>query len=170
MRKIEEQMLRAIAEHRNWRKSNTRVNIVNEWAEVFLFGNKIAQINLDSGDIYATHHGYPTVTTKSRLRALGLLLHQKNKTLYVEAPNGVLVPWTTICRCRSYSILRFTDDGYFCESAYDTWPEMRTEQQIMEQARLAVIEKMKNGIKARIKRQTRQMDRNTTWWVSPNFF
>lgn len=170
MRKIEQQMLRAIAERRNWKRSYTRVNIVNNWAEVFLFGNKIAQINLDSGVIYATHCGWPTVTTKSRLRALGLLLHQKNKTLYVEAPNGVLVPWTTICRCRSYSILRFTDDGYFCESAYDTWPEMRTEQQIREDERQRRIQEEKSSSEATLKHLRRQWHRDHTMWSNPDFF
>lgn len=162
-------MLRAIAKRRNWKKSNTRVNIVNNWAEVFLFGNKIAQIDLDSGVIYATHCGWPTVTTKSRLCALGVQLYQAKKMFYVQSANGVSIPWTTVHRSYTYSILSFTKNGYFLE--YETrWPEMLTDEQIMEQARLAAIEKMKNGVKARLKRLNRQVVRDKTWWGNPDFF
>lgn len=162
-------MLRAIAKRRNWKKSNTRVNIVNNWAEVFLFGNKIAQIDLDSGVIFATHCGWPTVTTKSRLCALGVQLYQAKKIFYVQSANGVSIPWTTVHRHYNYTILSFTKNGYFLELE-PRWPEMLTDEQIREKARLAAIEKMKNGVKARLKRLTRQNERNKTWWSSPYFF
>lgn len=173
MRKIEQEMLRAIAEHRNWRKSNTRVNIVNDWAEVWLFNSKIAQIDLKNGDIYANHCGWATLTTLSRYKALGLHARQKNKEW--------LVVWDD---CRELSgcwtrrlghnhdvsfFLHFNKDGYLIETT-NTYPEMLTDEQIMEQARLAAIEKKKNGVKARLKRQVRQIKRDTTWWSNPNFF
>lgn len=169
MRKIEEQMLRAIAKRRNWKKSNTRVNIVNKWAEVFLFGNKIAQIDLDSGVIYATHCGWPTVTTKSRLCALGVQLYQAKKMFYVQDANGVSMPWTTVHRHYSYTLLSFTKNGYFLECE-PRWPEMLTEQQIYEIGRQRRIERQKNSPKAIRKRGTRASLRYSAMWGNPNFF
>jgi len=169
MRKIEEQMLRAIAKRRNWKKSNTRVNIVNNWAEVFLFGNKIAQIDLDSGVIYATHCGWPTVTTKSRLCALGVQLYQAKKMFYVQSVNGVSVQWTTVHRSYTYTILSFTKNGYFLELE-PRWPEILTDKQMKEQERLKKIEKEKSSVSARLKHLHRQVVREKTWWVSPDFF
>ena len=166
-------MLRAIAEHRNWRKSNTRVNIVNDWAEVWLFGNKIAQIDLKNGDIYANHCGWATHTTLSRYKALGIIVRQKSKMWWIEWTHG-----ERCCRVWSRAIgytghiscfLHFNKDGYLIETT-NAYPEMLTDEQIMEQARLAAIEKTKNSLRARIKRQTRQNERNTTWWSSPYFF
>lgn len=169
MRKIEQEMLRAIAKRRNWKKSNTRVNIVNNWAEVFLFGNKIAQIDLDSGVIYATHCGWPTVTTKSRLCALGVQLYQANKMFCVQSVNGVSVPWTTVHRSYTYTILSFTTNGYFLELE-PRWPEMLTEQQIYEIGRQRLIEKQKNSPEAIRKRGTRTSLHYSAMWGNPNFF
>lgn len=173
MRKIEKEMLRAIAEHRNWRKSNTRVNIVNDWAEVWLHGNKIAQIDLKNGDIYANHCGWATRTTLSRYKALGIIVRQKSKRWWIEWTDGQMC-----CRVWSSSIgytgdvycfLHFNKDGYLIETT-NAYPEMLTDEQIMEQARLTAIEKKKNGAKARLKRQFRQIKRDTTWWSNPHFF
>lgn len=70
MRKIEQQMCRAIHKNMNWQSANTSVHYNEESGEsiVRLHGNKIAVI----GDDYMTifDGGHQTKTTKSRLNAL----------------------------------------------------------------------------------------------------
>ena len=70
MRKIEKQMVAALNQGRDWKLDNTEVTPAGE---VFLYGNKIAfreegAMRRDE----ATFRRWPTSTTKSRLRALGL--------------------------------------------------------------------------------------------------
>jgi len=76
MRKIEEQMLDAIHEGRNWKSGNTQV-VCTQFAHgedvidrvtVILHGSPIAIITPDHVD--ASDCGYQTPTTKSRLNAV----------------------------------------------------------------------------------------------------
>ena len=93
MRKIEEEMLQAIKERRTWAKDNTRVefargeNGATWWCDVYLHGNHIAKfdemtwrptVNVN------TLARWPTVTTKSRLRALGANIVTKRGTVYLN--------------------------------------------------------------------------------------
>ena len=73
MRKIEQQLNKAIRARKGFKLDNTRL----EWADglglVYLHGHHIATI--DSGQavpIPATFSAWPTRTTASRLRALGV--------------------------------------------------------------------------------------------------
>jgi hypothetical protein len=79
MRKIEREMLEAISLKTDWSKDNTRVNQYRGIANIYLYDNWIAQ------HVYATKYEYartspltvtfkewPTTTTRSRLRALGI--------------------------------------------------------------------------------------------------
>ena len=74
MRKIEEKMVSAIAEKRNFFSGNTQVVVNkgknNEYCvQVLLYGNLIyAEIN---GESFYSDCGWRTATTASRLRALG---------------------------------------------------------------------------------------------------
>ena len=86
MRKIEKFMLAAIEHHVPWRMDNTQVTIDFNTAHVFLHGNHIASIvnggtpivNLD------TLRKYPTTTTKSRLRALGVNVYTRKGITFVN--------------------------------------------------------------------------------------
>lgn len=86
MKKIEKFMLAAIKHHVPWSMNNTQVSIDANTAHVFLFGNHIAsvvnggtpRVNLD------TLRRYPTPTTKSRLRALGVDLYTKKGITFVN--------------------------------------------------------------------------------------
>ena len=70
MRKIEENMLQAIAARKNWRSGNTAVEVETSGAvSVWLHGNCIAVIDGQSKKFKTA--GWATVTTASRLRALG---------------------------------------------------------------------------------------------------
>ena len=106
MRKIEKEMLNAIRNRvRYWGKDNTRV----EWnsivkgsapmrhvakSDVFLHGNHIATVYQDTGEIEVnlyTLRKWPSMTTRSRLRALGAnlvsikgVLHLNGKSIYAE--------------------------------------------------------------------------------------
>ena len=82
MRVIEKEMLEAIKHGRDWSKDNTRVEIDagyrTYFADVYLHGNHIAEVicRIGSRDRVKpnieTLRNYPTRTTLSRLRVLGV--------------------------------------------------------------------------------------------------
>jgi hypothetical protein len=78
MRKIEKAMCAAIGNKQSFSLDNTRVEYINdangETAEVYLFNNHIGTYVYKQVKFYVngtTFAKWPTVTTKSRLRALG---------------------------------------------------------------------------------------------------
>jgi len=80
MRKIEQQMMQAVENNRTWAAGNTSVGrdaVIPNLMAVRLHGNHIASIEIADGRILNrwiniwTLDEYPTVTTLSRLRALG---------------------------------------------------------------------------------------------------
>ena len=93
MRKIEQQMLQAIANRRDWRSNNTEVQCVTfphggeeiDRVYVRLHGSTIAIITPNEVD--ASDCGWQTPTTKSRLHVLlqefcGVGVCQKNRIWY----------------------------------------------------------------------------------------
>jgi hypothetical protein len=85
MRKIEQQMIKAIREGRNWKSGNTKVVVLTDeltgmpYADVYLHDNHIAVATPNTWDVHPhanpnknTFYVWPTVTTRSRLRALGV--------------------------------------------------------------------------------------------------
>ena len=69
MREIEKMMVNAVANKQNFKRSNTEVKNINGSVFVALHGNLIfASID---GKKYYSNAGWNTVTTASRLRALG---------------------------------------------------------------------------------------------------
>ena len=70
MRKIEQQMIAAIKEKRNWASGNTSVHYSEEYksSTVYLHGNLIAIVYENDAELFDA--GYKTVTTKSRLNAI----------------------------------------------------------------------------------------------------
>lgn len=85
MRKIEAQMNAAIRARRDWSKSNTEVQVWNHGnhneTRVYLHGNLICRINHNTGTRQFYSRGWHTVTTKSRLNALGADLRIKDYSL-----------------------------------------------------------------------------------------
>lgn len=82
MRLIEKEMNAAINEGRDWAKDNTRVvsDAGGTIVDVFLHGNHIAEIQQrrDSHTVFVnrdTLRNWPTRTTLSRLRALGVSVY-----------------------------------------------------------------------------------------------
>ena len=69
MRRIEEKMVAAFKENRNWSESNTSVVCANGITSVYLFGNRIAR--KQNGKTKFSKCGWNSATTASRLRALG---------------------------------------------------------------------------------------------------
>lgn len=65
------------------RKPKTLNNTSTDGQSLFLFGNKIAEHRPDG--VWFTLAGWPTVTTRDRLNALGARLHQVN---FVTCLNG----------------------------------------------------------------------------------
>lgn len=81
MRKIEENMKAAVFTMKNWQQDNTQVKVYTKGGfkvlDVYLHGNKIFE-GWEDGRQFFTLAGWNTVTTKSRLRALGVNIRQKN--------------------------------------------------------------------------------------------
>ena len=88
MRKIEEQMNEALANGVNWAGSNTTVTESSREGaqDVYLHGNHIATVYF--GEVVKvnkeTLRKYPTVTTKSRLRALGADVTTRKGITYLD--------------------------------------------------------------------------------------
>jgi len=77
MRKIEQQMNNAIGSQDNWSKDNTMVTYVPEVnsSAIYLHGHHIATYVHNTGTTVPntdTFRDWPTATTRSRLRALGV--------------------------------------------------------------------------------------------------
>jgi len=95
MRKIEQQMNRAIANKADWSSSNTRVefNDSTNCSSVFLHGHRIATLCHETKAVKVDSCGWQTVTTKSRLNAIldevkwGARVFQKNFDWFVSFNN-----------------------------------------------------------------------------------
>ena len=89
MRKIEKEMLNALRNGATWNKDNTMVHCSGD---VYLHGNHIANVDPDTGELKVnlyTLRKWPSMTTRSRLRALGAnlvsikgVLHLNGKSIY----------------------------------------------------------------------------------------
>jgi len=86
MRKIEKQMNDAIKKGKNWSCGNTQVIHESSACYVYLHGNRLATITSYDNiivDIDTLRH-WPTPTTKSRLKALGVDVYTKNHVTYLN--------------------------------------------------------------------------------------
>ena len=98
MRKIEQQMNRAIANRTDWSSSNTRVefNDSTNCSSVFLHGHNIATFDHNVKAVKISSCGWQTVTTKSRLNAIldevkwGAKVAQVNWKWFVSFNNQVV--------------------------------------------------------------------------------
>ena len=92
MRKIEQQMNRAISNRSNWAGSNTTVtfNDSTNCSSVFLHGHRIATFDHNVKAVKLSSCGWHTPTTKSRLNAIlsevkyGCSVFQKQWNWYVS--------------------------------------------------------------------------------------
>lgn len=85
MRKIENDMVRAVEARKNWAVSNTAVVVDkdNGTITVKLHGNPI-YIHTITGKHYVTCAGWNSNTTRSRLRALGFYVVSKDFTPHLN--------------------------------------------------------------------------------------
>ncbi len=88
MRKIEEQMISAIHSQKRWSMANTIVSPIDDTnVAVYLHGHEIAIVNTYNGFTMTnvdTLRRYPTNTTKSRLRALGVNVVTRKGITYLD--------------------------------------------------------------------------------------
>lgn len=89
MREIEHSMWFAIRRKYNWEKGNTAVvyDPSSEKSGVFLFDNHIGNYNHILQEFETnidTLESYPSKTTMSRLRALGVDVHRNCNVLYLH--------------------------------------------------------------------------------------
>lgn len=86
MRVIEEKMLHAVKTGRNYRSKNTVVSVDTDGIRVYLHGNCIFAV-VDGVRRFSLA-GWNTVTTRSRLNALGVDVRQKN---FEPVFNGIVI-------------------------------------------------------------------------------
>ena len=99
MRKIEQQMNRALVNRNNWAGSNTSVsyNENTDCSSVYLHGHQIATLDHKNQALKLSSCGYETVTTKSRLNAIldeidyGCKVFQKQWDWYFRSNNNQTV-------------------------------------------------------------------------------
>ena len=94
MRVIEKQMLAAINSGRDWSKDNTRVVVEADYrsyfADVYLHGHHIAEVFCAMGCDDHVHvnrdtlREWPTRTTMSRLRALGVDVYTRKGNVILD--------------------------------------------------------------------------------------
>ncbi|UFK09579.1 hypothetical protein [Xanthomonas phage DES1] len=70
MRKIEQQMIKAIKKGKDWTSGNTKVINMGNITNVYLHGHMIAIAHPNHGTLEISLAGWNTVTTRSRLSAL----------------------------------------------------------------------------------------------------
>lgn len=88
MRKIEQLMNNAIHSQKRWALQNTIVSPIDDVnVAVYLHGHEIAIVNTHNGFTMTnidTLRRYPTNTTKSRLRALGVSVSTRKGVTYLD--------------------------------------------------------------------------------------
>lgn len=88
MRKIEQLMNQAIQSQKRWALQNTIVSPIDDTnVAVYLHGHEIAIVNTYNGFTMTnvdTLRRYPTNTTKSRLRALGVDVSTRKGVTYLD--------------------------------------------------------------------------------------
>jgi hypothetical protein len=89
MRKLEQKMVAALNSAENFNGGNTTVifDKNTNQSSIFLHGHLIAEYNHKRCAVYAnieTLMHYPTLTTKSRLRALGVNVYTKKGVTYLN--------------------------------------------------------------------------------------
>jgi hypothetical protein len=103
MRKIEQQMIAAIKERRNWKSGNTAVELTSDGGMfITLYGHIIAEISFVflGGSVKMGDCGYRTATTRSRLNAVigatfgryGVGIFQKDYEWFFQK-GGEILPW-----------------------------------------------------------------------------
>lgn len=103
MRRIEENMLSAVRNGRNFRNGNTEVKVTKEDGEqitrVLLHGNCIFEQVQNISGLYEKYFnlcGWNTPTTRSRLNALGVNVRQKNYEAVYNGQPISLCQWYTV--------------------------------------------------------------------------
>ena len=86
-RKIEEQMLDAIREEKDFTLRNTRVEVidfpgVSKRVNVYLYSKCICKLTED--ELEVNHHGFMTVTTKSRINAVMREFNGRTEIIQVQ--------------------------------------------------------------------------------------
>lgn len=76
MNKISVEAAIAFAENKDFKRSNTLVNIVAGQRTMWIYGNPIAT-TLDDGTIEISHQGCPTPTTRNRINAVLTVIASK---------------------------------------------------------------------------------------------
>lgn len=88
MRKIEKQMIDALYSQKRWAMANTIVSPIDDTnVAIYLHGHEIAIVNTYNGFVMTnvdTLRRYPTNTTKSRLRALGVNVATRKGVTYLD--------------------------------------------------------------------------------------
>ena len=121
MRKIEQQMNRAISNKVDWSSSNTRVEYNNSTncSSIYLHGQQIATVSHNTNALKLSSCGWQTVTTKSRLNAIldeinyGCRVFQKQFDWYLSTNNQTVDFWDGMLLRHNLEIVLLTI-SFFC--------------------------------------------------------
>lgn len=87
MRIIEKEMLNAVNNQGYFSRGNTVVTTINGESKIMLHGHLIAKVDHSNNTVMVikeTLKNWPTVTTKSRLRALGVNVYTKKGITFLN--------------------------------------------------------------------------------------
>lgn len=88
MKKIEKAMLVAAFNNQCWQSGNTATRPIDDTnCAVYLHGHEIAIVNSQTGAVLVNKYTlsrWPTLTTKSRLRALGVNVYTRDYVTYLD--------------------------------------------------------------------------------------
>ena len=93
MRKIDFLAASAFHNNENFRLSNTEVRVNNTHVYLLLHGNLIAEKDISKGLVWCSLAGYNTLTTKSRLRALGANIETKRGKIFANGKEIHSLQW-----------------------------------------------------------------------------
>lgn len=85
MRKVTKLAENAFNKGLEFKQGNTQVIVAGEDVQLFLHGNLIASRRLYRGTVQFSLCGWPSVTTRERLKAAGIDIHQKDGVQYCNS-------------------------------------------------------------------------------------
>ena len=82
MREITSEAKFYFASNKKFKKSNTEVKVTEDLTALYLFGNLIAIKDRNTGEVKFTLAGWNSVTTRERLKAIGVQISSRQGIPY----------------------------------------------------------------------------------------
>lgn len=82
--------------NKKFKKSNTEVKVTEDLTALYLFNNLIAIKDRETNEIKFTLAGWNSVTTRERLKAIGVQISSKQWTPYYNGKTISTTEWVTV--------------------------------------------------------------------------